>query len=67
MNLRVQAIVRRYERILVNHREAQRKRRARLIRMGVCINAISHGPPVPGKTKCQRCIEVHRASNRVTP
>jgi hypothetical protein len=28
----------------------------------LCINGPSHGPLAPGKTKCQRCIDVHRAS-----
>ncbi len=41
-----------------------RKRRARLNRSGVCINAISHGSPEPGKTKCTACLVVHRRSNR---
>jgi hypothetical protein len=41
-------------------------RRRRLAASGVCINAISHGAPEPGKTKCTRCLEVHRASNRRT-
>lgn len=41
-----------------------KSRRARLAALGVCINAISHGPPAPGKRKCERCLEVHRSSNR---
>ena len=39
-------------------------RRSRLIAANVCINAISHGPPEAGKTKCTRCLEQHRRSNR---
>lgn len=40
------------------------RRRARLKAKGVCINAACHGAPEPGKTKCTRCIEVHRKSNK---
>ena len=40
------------------------KRRARLKGANTCINGICHGPPEPGKTKCTRCLEVHRRSNR---
>lgn len=38
------------------------RRRKRLAREGVCINARSHGSPVPGHVKCAACIEVHRRS-----
>lgn len=43
------------------------RRRARLRADGTCINAISHGPPEEGKTKCMRCLEVHRKSNKRVP
>lgn len=36
------------------------ERRERLKRANVCVNAISHGAPEAGKTKCSRCLEVHR-------
>lgn len=40
--------------------EYARERRARLAAAGLCINSPLHGSPVPGRTKCARCIEVHR-------
>ena len=46
------------------HAAAAMDRRTRLLAANVCINAISHGPPEPGKTKCTRCLEQHRRSNR---
>jgi hypothetical protein len=39
-----------------------RKRRARLLDAGVCINAASHGAPMEGYTKCAACVEAHRRS-----
>jgi hypothetical protein len=45
-----------------DRRKWARRRRKRLAKMGVCINAIAHGPPKKGRKKCERCIEVHKRS-----
>lgn len=59
----------------VAKRTASKKRRDRLAELGRCINSalpddeadprgpiprIAHGPPVAGRKKCQRCIDVHK-------
>lgn len=46
------------------HARYMRERRAELRAAKLCINGAPHGAPVPGTTKCARCIEVHRASGR---
>jgi hypothetical protein len=42
--------------------EFARKRRQRLKRARLCINAASHGRPKRGHTKCAACVDVHRGS-----
>lgn len=37
-----------------------RNRRRRCALDEKCINGITHGPPVEGRTKCAWCIVVHR-------
>ncbi len=58
-------------------RKANKKRRAQLAALGLCINgplpegvrkhpekvrAFEHGPVEPGTTKCKRCNEIHKGS-----
>ena len=50
--------------------EIERRRRRKLVRMGKCIlssltdrSKVVHGPPLPGRTKCQRCIDVHKGTD----
>jgi hypothetical protein len=45
-----------------NRAASARLRRAGLLRDGLCINGAIHGAPMPGRTKCARCIETHRRS-----
>lgn len=43
--------------------DASRLRRQRNAEAGLCINDTkvpSHAPRVPGKTKCQRCLDVQK-------
>lgn len=50
------------EKALEARRPLAKRRRARLVREGVCITARSHGTPMAGHIKCERCVEVHRRS-----
>lgn len=46
------------------HADSAKSTRLRLRNSGICINGSWHGPPEAGKTKCTRCLETHRRSNK---
>ncbi len=54
----------RAKRMLMAPRKAKHAatQRARLKAANLCITAASHGAPIPGRVRCERCIEVHRRS-----
>jgi hypothetical protein len=50
------------EKARVPRRAIAKRYRAQMKSEGACITARSHGAPMPGRVRCERCIEVHRRS-----